>query len=142
MGPEERSDEEAAQVAQVLAVKRSIEMQLAQVDAAVLSQLSQRWSNSTLMISAKENKSVNTNNNTNYTNNNTHNNTHNNSPTPTSPSKVDSPERTRSFETSRAQLIKMHMDETVGSEPLQSAGYKISIHTAQPKCLSRLYTAN
>ena len=113
-------------------------MQLAQADAAVLSQLSHRWSNSTLMLSAKENESV----NSSSSNNNTHNNTHNSSLTPASPSKVESPEKTRSFETSRAQLIKIHMDETVGSEPLQSAGYKISIHTAQPKCLSRLYTAN
>ena len=104
----------------MLAVKRSIEMQLAQADAAVLSQLSQRWSNSTLMLSSKENESVNSNNN------NTHNNTHNSSLTPASPSKVESPEKTRSFETSRAQLIKIHMDETVGSEPLQSAGYKTS----------------
>ena len=107
---------------QVLAVKRSIEMQLTQADAAVLSQLSQRWSNCTLMLSAKENESVNSNKN----NNNAHNNTHNNSPTPASPSKVESPGKTRSFETSRAQLIKIHMDETVGSEPLQSAGYKFS----------------
>lgn len=126
----ERSDEEAVQAAQVMAVKRSIELQLAQADAAVLSQLSQRWSNCTLMYLAKENKSV-----------NTHNNTHNNSPTPVSPSKMESSPKTPSFETSRTQLIKIHMDETVGCEPLQSAGYPIS-NTLRCLCLWSLYSLN